>query len=97
MINKEFRRLLISDYQALGNKYLAYRLQKLFKRLDTPADVALHNDIADEIAIMIGEDKSNIKLFLDGIADIIVTREPPKKTFLRKVASYILQIAVKKG
>lgn len=96
MINNKFRNLLINDYNVMGNGYLAYRLQRLFKHLETPEDVVLHNDIADEISIMIGEDRTNLKLLLDGIAGIITSKEPPKKRFLRKAAEYILTI-VRKG
>ena len=95
MANKEFRNLLIADYQNLGGRYLAYRLQKVFRRLSTPEDIALHNDVVDEISVMIGDDKTNIKLLLDGIVDILTTREKPKQKFLRKVADKILQIARK--
>ncbi|MDD5328079.1 MAG: hypothetical protein PHY02_09765 [Phycisphaerae bacterium] len=76
----------------MGNRYLAYRLQDVFKKIVTPEDVALHNKIVDEISIMVGGDKNNLKLFFDGIAEIIVNKP---KQFLKKVAEKILQIITK--
>jgi hypothetical protein len=51
----QFRNDLIDAYRRAGENFLAYRLEKMFAEIKTEADRALHNEIAAEIGLMIGE------------------------------------------
>jgi hypothetical protein len=85
-------------YQSAGQDFLAYRLAKLFVRIESEADVALHNDVVSEVLqIVYGEEKG----FFRDLAGIVLYKDKYKvelrKRFLFRVAGQILNIGQKKG
>ena len=82
-------------YHQAGQDFLAYRLGNLFVKIETPADIALHNDVLDEVMEIIrGEEQS----FFKDIAHIILyVKEEPRKRLLFRIAGKILEIGQKKG
>jgi len=86
---------LARAYQSAGQDFLAYRLEKLFVRIETPADIALHNDIlAEVLQIIAGEEKG---FFKDMAGIILYVGDDREKRFLFRVAGKILQLGIKKG
>jgi hypothetical protein len=82
-------------YQQAGQDFLAYRLGKLFVKIETPADIALHNDVlAEVLQIIAGEEK---RFFKDMAHILLHAKEEPRKRFLFRVAGQILNIGQKKG
>ena len=84
-------------YSKAGTAFLAMKMQRLFTKLETPEDIALHNDIlADVLAIINGEEK----MFFRAIDQILfqkVDKESKKKRVLFKLAEEILHIGHGKG
>ena len=81
------RRFLVKSYQGAGADFLAYRLAKLFKQIKTPEDIALHNEILDEVMLMI---EPNNAVFMRELARVILYAP---KNFLKSVANRIMIIA----
>lgn len=94
MSKDQHRTELIKALQAAGDSYFAFRLEKLFYWIETPADIALHNDILKEVMILIEPDPAG---FMKEIADYLLYKkpEPRKPRFLKVVANRIMQIANK--
>jgi len=83
------------SYQRAGQDFLAYRLAKLFVRIETPTDIALHNDVlAEVLQIVHGEEKA---FFKDMAGILLYQPENKQKRFLFRVAGKILEIGMKKG
>lgn len=88
---------LLHAYQAAGRGFLAYRLEKLFTKIETPADIALHNDIlADVLKMVEGDDLA----FMQSLSEIILYKREKKCkrkyiTFLETIAGLIMNIGSK--
>lgn len=86
---------IFRSYQKAGQDFLAYRLAKLFVKIETDADIALHNDVLLEVLQMIhGEEKA---FFKDMAGILLYQPVDRRKRFLFKVAGQILNIGQKKG
>jgi len=86
---------LLRSYKLAGQDFLAYRLVKLFIKIETPEDIALHNDILAEVLQIIGGEE---KTFFKDLAEIILYKDyKPKKRFLFRVAGKILELGQRKG
>ena len=100
---------LYKAYRGAGTGYLAYRLGRLFVKIETPEDIALHNDILSEVLKMIGGEEQQ---FLKAIAEDLLHKsnatdcqlcgsklKPKTKTkrFFWGIANRIIQIGMKKG
>lgn len=68
-IEEKHREQLIKSYQQAGHGYLAFRLQRVFTRIDTDEDRILHNDMLKEILLMIETDPAG---FVSGVANVIL-------------------------
>jgi hypothetical protein len=91
-------------YRAGGERLLAYRLNLVFRVLDTPEKVTLHNEVVDEVLDILseghakaGEITKEEKSLFDYIAEILLRKRAERKNFLRRVATRIMSIAQKKG
>jgi len=82
-------------YQKAGADFLGYRLAKLFVKIETPEDIALHNDVLSEVLQIIeGEERQ----FFKRLAEILLYKRVNKqKRFLFMIACLILNIGQKKG
>lgn len=86
---------LYQSYRKVGEDFLAYRLEKLFIKIETPADIALHNDVLSEVLQMIEGEETQ---FFKSIANaILYPKVNKRKRFLFRVAEQILSIGQKKG
>ena len=86
---------LYKSYQRAGPSFLAYKLERLFVRIETPEDTVLHNDILkDVLGIIGGEEKSFFAYMAEAILYQNVNR---KKRLLFRLAEQILSIGQKKG
>lgn len=82
---------LSSAYERAGVDFLAYRLQHcLFKKIENPVDIALHNDMLEEIELLV--DGENL-LFFKNFANILLNRP---KCWYRSISELIIHIS-KKG
>lgn len=84
---------LYSLYKQAGANFLAYRLAKLFARIETPEDQALHNDVLAEVMQIIeGGEKG---FFSSWAEDILYTKVDKRKRWLYRTATRILNIGQK--
>ena len=60
---------LVRAYQGAGSNFLAYRLGRLFIKIEDQRDTILHNDILAEVLEMIS---GNEKEFFKDVADKIL-------------------------
>ena len=82
-------------YHRAGQEFLAYRLANLFVKIETPADIALHNDVlAEVLQIVEGEETG---FFRDMAGIILYAKEDRKKRMLFWIAGKILNTGQKKG
>lgn len=91
---------LYKSYQNAGVGFLAYKMERIFTRLENPEQVTLHNDIlADVLAIIEGEETQ----FFKDMADAILypkgsqKKAVRRKRFLFRLADKVLNIGMKKG
>lgn len=85
---------LYRSYQKAGEDFLAYRMEKLFVRIETPEDIALHNDILFEVLQMI---QGGEKQFFKGMAEaVLYPKVNKRKRFLLRLAGQILRIGQKR-
>lgn len=68
----EHANFLISAYERAGKDFLAFRLTKIFGNISTEEDRILHNQAAQEVSDMIGEDLERSMLFLREVADSVL-------------------------
>lgn len=68
-----------SAYRRAGEDFLAYRLEKMFRKIETPADIALHNDVLAEAMLIIDD---NPKVFFQTLAHKMLLAEG--KTLVRE-------------
>ena len=74
---------------------LAMRLEKIFVKIESKEDVALHNDaLKDMLAIISGEEK---QFFQRMIALMYYQRVNKRKRFIFRLADEILRIGHQKG
>ena len=86
---------LYRGYNQAGEDFLAVKLAKLFTRIETDEDIALHNDmLTDVLEIIQGEEET----FFKGIAHMTLY-EPMdrRKRWIFRIACSILNIGQKKG
>lgn len=99
---------LYKMYQAGGQKFLAYRLARLLKPVETEADRILHNDILVEVLQLLNEKQApqgqitpNEKELLDWMANVLLPDRMNKdrriKKFLSRMAGKVMDLARKKG
>ncbi len=87
-------RSLYSIYRNAGTGFLAYRLERLFSKIETPADIAIHNEVLEEmVKIIAGKEKAFYKGIFEALFNVRVDR---KKRFLFRMAEQILTIGQKK-
>jgi hypothetical protein len=92
-------------YRTGGEKFLAMRLSLLFKELQTPEDVALHNDVVTDVLQIINTAYSpdplqateEESILYEFIAGILLRKRVKRRRFLLRVAYQILHIGQKKG
>jgi len=81
---------LYISYQRAGSSFLAYKLERIFTRMETPEDVALHNDILKDVLSMVQGEET--KFFMDMAEAILYPKVNRRKRFLFRVAGQILHI-----
>lgn len=86
---------LYKAYRAAGSNFLALKLGKIFTRIESVEDQALHNDmLKDVLEIIEGEEQS----FFKSLADwMLYQKVKKKKRFLYHVACRALNVGMKKG
>ena len=95
-------------YQTGGVNLLAYRLGKVFVFLETPEQVAIHNEVVCEVMDIINKGYTQSAMltpeensFLKDMAEVLLYQRENKaekrKRFLFRVASQILNLAQRKG
>lgn len=83
-------------YQNGGIEFLGYKLERLFSKIENESDVALHNDIVQDVMLIIGtgEEVNLVRKMADFI---LYPKVNKRKRFLFRVAEQILNIGRKKG
>jgi hypothetical protein len=84
---------LVKAYSNAGQDYLAYRLRNIFRKVTNPDEIALHNEMIEEVRLMVEADS---QIFFRGLAGIILHRESKKVSWLNKVANLIITIGNRK-
>jgi len=86
---------LFKCYNDAGPNFLAFRLGRLFTKIESEEERVLHNDIlADVLQIIEGEEKT----FFMGIAETLLYQKyPKKKRFLFRMAERVLRTGHTKG
>jgi len=87
------QRSWLEAYQRAGDKFLAGRLECVFKELETAEDIALHNDMIREINMLLMHDKQMRQWFILRFAGAIL-KGPGD---LLKVAAGWIRLAAQKG
>lgn len=90
-------------YDTGGPNLVAYRLTRLFTRIETEEDRVLHNDVLAEVMDIIntggpekGKLTSDENVFIRGIVELMYKGVDRKKRFLFRVAELILRLGRKK-
>ncbi len=90
-MKSDFGKGLVKNYRTAGAGFLAYRLEKLYRKIEGPEDIALHNDILEEVLQMVSGEEEG---FFKGLAEILIyTDKKPevrRKRFLFRVADMVL-------
>jgi len=87
------RNFLVNGYKAAGQDFLAVRLDRVFKILMTPEDVARHNDVMSDILAMVEEeesDKANMG-FLRNAAQVILLAGRRRIAVLKGIGRAIIR------
>lgn len=98
---------LYNLYKQGGQKFLAYRLARLLRPVETEADRILHNDILVEVLQLINEQQApqgqvtpNEKELLDWMANVLLPDRIAKgrrfKKFLSRMAGKVMLLAGRK-
>ena len=87
---------LIRAYQMAGAGFLAYRLEKIFRPIETNEDKALHNDMLAEIELMTG-DRFGFLRQLSRDTLINNSLKSTRKAFLEYIASILMRCVKIKG
>lgn len=85
---------LYKSYQRAGPDFLAYRMEKLFVKIETPKDIALHNDILSEVLRII--ERRETTFFKDMAEMVLYPKINRRKRFLFRLAERILHIGQQK-
>ncbi len=85
-------KLLSKGYRRAGSDFLANRLEGMFRILETPEDVALHNVVMEEVLEMVGSEKINANRFFKVLAHNILVKEA-KQILLKDVVKSIFSVA----
>ncbi len=99
---------LYKMYQHGGQKFLAYRLARLLRPVETEADRILHNDMLVEVLTLINEMQApqgqvtpDEKELLDWMANVLfpkrINKDRKIKKFLTRLAGKVMMLAGKKG
>jgi len=81
-------------YQKAGANFLAYRLGKLFTKIESVEDQALHNDVlAEVLQIIQGKEQAFFKTLAE---DMLFTKVDRKQRFLVRLAKRILNFGMGK-
>ena len=99
---------LYNIYKKGDQEFLAYRLVRLIRPVETEADRILHNDVMADVLQLLNEKQApegqvtpNEKELLDWIANVLlpsrINKERKLKKFLSRMAGKIMMIAGKKG
>jgi hypothetical protein len=83
--------MLKRAYADAGRGFMAYRLEKCFRLIKTQEDIAIHNDVMEEIFEMLGENKW--PELINKMAELMY--DPPKKKLMTKFSEWILILARK--
>ena len=85
MASDKHRKGLVTAYQRAGTNYLAYRLTRIFGKIETEADRILHNDMMEDIDTMIGGNSQSALRMLAGLI-LRRNRETEREAFLQEAA-----------
>ena len=97
---QQHRDLLIQAYGNAGEDFLALKLAPLFAKIETEADKVRHNDILEEILLMVVPNEVS---FMKRVASVIhwgsaIPKKMVKKVLAMRVAEIVIQTAItKKG
>lgn len=81
-------------YRSAGSDFLAFRLVRIFTKIETEEDKVLHNDmLKDVLEIIEGGEQPFFKTLADGM---LFTKVDRKKRFFTRLASRILNWGMRK-
>ena len=98
MTNSNNAEGLFRAYNSAGVGFLAYKMEKLFTRIETDEQRILHNDILTDVLLIIQGDEEG---FFRSMAEAVLNKKPDRKTYRRRrfligLAEQILIIGFKK-
>ena len=85
---------LADAYRRAGSDFLAYNLERLFRHIATEQDKASHNNMLEEVMLMVGDEPKNV---FQRLAETMLkkrTQEKKRRSFIKMVAD-ILRIEAK--
>ena len=99
---------LYNIYKKGDQEFLAYRLVRLIRPVETEADRILHNDVLSDVLQLLNENQAqegsvtmNEKELLDWIANVLLpsrmAKERKLKKFLSRMAGKIMMLSGRKG
>lgn len=81
---------IAAAYGRAGNGFLAFKLEGMFRHLETPEDIALHNVIQREVMLMMGDDKQKLDAFYRLLEHKLLNRKIKARwSFAKMVANLI--------
>ena len=80
--------LLSTCYRLAGNDFLASDLECIFRDLQTPEDIALHNHMVKKVVKMIGQDQQKATYFYRALSHRLL-RKRAKKSLLKQLAEVL--------
>lgn len=80
--------LLSTCYRLAGNDFLASDLECIFRDLQTPEDIALHNHMVKKVVKMIGQDKLKATYFYRACSHKLLQKRA-KKSLLKQLAEVL--------
>lgn len=83
------RQVLTKGYHDSGEDFLALKLKKVFSILKTPGDMQLHNDMVEDMIIIVG---GNGDEFRWSLAKILLNKP---RDFLHSAANLIFNISLR--
>lgn len=89
-VNDKYRQRLINAYRNAGPDFLALKLTRVFCRIESDKDRILHNDIIEDMDIILGAKAGE---FLKQVAEEIIYR-PKQKNILLTIAKIIGQLSL---
>ena len=77
-------------YSKAGSDFLAYKLEKIFSRIENAEDMALHNDILKDVLDIVESKETG---FFRDMASLILRKKPERQDrFLVGLAKKIIHI-----